>query len=757
MPLILWGIDPMTGFNKKLLSACAVFAALCLGISACAPQEGAQTEKECRVVLAESAYYTCDENIKTVSRGSDAAFTLDFVSGYTFKDASYDDYSADVRSAEGGGTEVVLTLKNVRYFAFVSVGVEETEKTYEVSVAGSSVFRCEEPRQIVRAGGDAVFTLWFGEGYTFDSLVDYAGSYRVTGIDGAVNENRERRVVLTVENVTEDLLITVKERALPSGPSEGETPPGEEIELQPVSGYAVVGYALNGGRFLREGNDGSYYTINYSLFHYRRPNTSLGTDTIAREGYIQTGWNTKADGSGTHVGLGSRADVVKGETLLLYAEWAEQTDAALFDYVTIDEEDIPALYREKERKTEKLQELVQGADSADRCAVVTGYRGTDAETLVIPETLGGVPTAVVASGAVSGDRKIGTVVFPLSMQYIMDDAFLYCEELTEIYLYDSISYIDDRAFGTRNVPDARRGEHIETLHINAKEMPIFGENESAQFANKMEMLIEHEHDEKTVIFGSCSIWYGLYAERFGEATGRLAFNMGVEGETCTLVQLDIIKQYMHGGDTLIYICDIGSPYLLGYDVDFDARVYRMFEFNYDLLASTDMRRYSNIFGALTEYLTIKNNSFAIGVSGSYEDYLYYITEYGDNSNFRQGTGHNGAYAFYSPEVLEENRALEKTEEFLQGFADMGIDLYYGFGMLSDWVLEYIPEAEETIADLNAYFPEKFAELNMPATMIGDIYFGILPNDYFTEYVFRVNSYGQEYYTQKFIECFLGLV
>lgn len=744
--------------KRKLLSVCTLLFALCFAICACAPQEGTAVGKECRVILAESSYYTCAENVKTVPRGSDAAFALEFKSGYTFKDASYHEYSADVGPANGDGTNVTLTLKNVRYSAFVSVGAEEIEKLYEVSLTGSSAFRCEEPKQIVRAGEDAVFTLWFGEAYTFGDLIDFTGSYRVTGIDSAVNEAHERRVVLTIENITENLQITVREReAASETPPEGGDQAPDAIELTPVAGYAVVGYVLNGGRFLREENEGTYYTVNYSLFHYRRPNTSLGTDTIVRDGYVQTGWNTKADGSGTHVGLGSRADVVKGETLLLYAEWAQETDANLFDYVLIDADDIPALYREKERKAEKLRELVSSADSEERRAVVTGYRGTDAETLVIPATLGGCPTAVVAGGTIRGDRTIETIVFPLSMEYIMDDAFLSCEKLTELYLYDNISYIDEGAFGTRGEPDPGRGEHIQTLHINAREMPIFGENESAQFANKTEMLIEHENDKKTVIFGSCSIWYGLYAERFGQATNRLAFNMGVEGETCTLVQLDVIKQYMHSGDTLIYMCDIGSPYLLGYNVDFDARVYRMFEFNYDLLASVNMQRYSNIFGALTEYLTIKNNSFGIGVSGSYEDYLYYITEYGDNANFRQGTGHNGAYAFYSSDVLEANGALEQTKDFLQGFANMGMDIFYGFGMLSDWVLEYMPEAEETIADLNAYFPEKFAQLNMPATMIGDIYFGILPNDYFTEYVFRVNSYGQEYYTQKFIEYFLDLI
>ncbi len=744
MPPILWGIDEMKNGKRTAFSLTAALLCGCIILSACAP-EAETGERECRVVLAESEYYTAEEYVKTVSRGDDASFTLKIESGYAFKDTSYSEYETDVGGVDGEGkTTLSLTLKNVRYPTFVTVDVEEAVKYWTVTLADSDVFRCDEAELTVPSGGDAVFTLWFTEGYTFDSLVGYTGSYRVTGIDGTVNEEGERRVVLTVENVTESMTLTVMERET------GDLPPEEHIELQPLQGYAVVGYALNGGRFLHEENEGTYYTVNYSLFHYRRPNTSLGTDIIARDGYVQTGWNTRADGNGTHVGLGSRADIVKGETLVLYAEWKEWTDPALFDYVVIDTADILSLYREKERKAELLQELAAAPDSDDRCAVVTGYRGTE-ETLVLPATLGGLPVAAVAGGTLEGDKRVRTVVFPLSMQYIMDGAFVSCENLKEIYLYDNISYVDGGAFG-----DPTLTEHFETLHINAVEMPIFGENESAQFANKTEMLIEHEDEQKTVIFGSCSIWYGLHAGTFGNATGRLALNMGVEGETCTLVQLDVIRQYMHAGDTLIYVCDIGSPYLLGYDVDFDARVFRMFEFNYDLLASVDMRRYANVLTALTEYLSIKNSSFSIGASGTYEDYLYYISEYGDNDNFRTSTGHNGAYAFYGPDVLEENGAMECTKEILQSFADMGIEIFYAFGMLSDWVLEYMPEAEGTIAALNDYYSEKFAQLDMPATMIGDIYFGILPNDYFTEYVFRVNSYGQEYYTQKFIEAFKAL-
>lgn len=736
--------------SKKFFSIFALIISICAILSACAPAALPENKKFCKVVLSDSAYYACAENIKTIPRGSNVDFMLEMVNGYTFDNASYGDCSVDIGLPVGGKRTVRLTLHNVIYSSFVEVNVRP-EVFFSVSITPSSAFRCETYEQLVMEGTNAEFMLLFKEDYTFAGI-DYQGGYHVTGIDSDVNAKLERQVVLTVENVMQDTEITVTEREAVPPVTEGP------LELPSVPGFAVVGYVLNGGWYISgKENGGSYYSINYPLSQHRRPNTSLGTDMISRHGYVLTGWNTHPDGNGLHIGLGSRADVKKGETLALYAEWAEWTDASLFDYVLINTADIPLLYEEKEDKQQKLNELAENANSDDRSAVVTRYRGIFAEKLVIPEILDGYPVAVVAGGMVKNDTKIKTVVFPISVQYVMEYAFIGCEKLTEIYLYDNMTNIDGLAFGERNGTEPQKGEHIETVHINAKEIPIFGRNESAQLANKLEMLMEHEQDAKTVIFGSCSIWYSLNAEDFGRATNRLAFNMGVEGETCNLVQLDLIKRFMHKGDTLIYMCDIGTPYSLGYEHSFDWRTFRMFEFNYDLLAMTNVQRYSNIISSLNEYFITKDFAISTGSLGSYNDYLNYITSYGDMGLMLGTPGHNGIYNFIPKQTLEENRALEKTKELLQGFTDIGIDAYYGFGLVSEVCVENKSGADKIVEELNDYFIERFETLEMPAKMIGNLYSSILPDKYFYDQPYRLNATGRDYYTAKFIEYFLSVV
>ncbi len=723
-----------------LLIACVVFCG-------CTPQTPPTPEdKTCKIVLADSPHYTCAENIQRVPRGSDAVFTLLFDKGYEPERVSYGEHFIELSPMdEQGRRTATLTLKAVRFTVFVTVDVSFT--TYHgVSLAPSPAFRCETPEQLIAEGENAVFTLFFQEEYTLADI-DYAGSYQTTGVDSDVNDDRERRVVLTVENVTADTEITVRERKAVPPTADGP------IELPTRPNYAVIGYVLNGGWYLNENNGGSYYTVNYSLAHHRRPNTSLGTDTISRYGYVLTGWNTKADGSGEHIGLGSRADVALGEGLVLYAEWAEWTEVSLFDYVVIDTEDILSLYVETQDKLQALRECAASAHSEERSAVVTRYRGKEEERLVLPERLGGYPVAVVAEGALKEDTRVKTVVFPLSMRYVMENAFSRCEALTELYLYDTISYIDEYAFGARNEATPRLGEHIETLHINAKHVPVYGRNESAQLANKLELLMEHQEEKKTILFGSCSTWYSLHAKTFGDGTGRTAFNMGVEGETCTLVQLDLIRQYMNEGDALIYVSDLGSPHLLGYELSFDARTYRMFEFNYDLLADVNLQRYTNTISSLSEYCIVKNSVITMGTTGSYDDHLDYISEYGDMETVRNGPSHEGFCEFMTKRTLEENDALEKTKTILQEFADDKIDVYYWFGPFSELCLD-VADSADIVKELNEYFIEAFETLDMPAKLLGDIYSVILPDELFFDTPYRLNSEGTKLHTQTLIELFL---
>lgn len=81
-------------------------------------------------------------------------------------------------------------------------------------------------------------------------------------------------------------------------------------------------YDYNGGA----DKDGeTIKTISYHLTQPQRPNTDPA-QTLHRDGHVLTGWNTLPDGSGDHVGRGSRVTVANGGQITLYAECAKSLD-----------------------------------------------------------------------------------------------------------------------------------------------------------------------------------------------------------------------------------------------------------------------------------------------------------------------------------------------------------------------------------------------------------------------------------------------
>ena len=96
------------------------------------------------------------------------------------------------------------------------------------------------------------------------------------------------------------------EPAGPDGPDDPDGPDGPDGPDDPIipTTYDIITitYNANGGS-LNDANNGVY---TYTNEHHPRPNTSSGVDIVKRDGYNLIGWNTKNDGTGEHIGLGSR-------------------------------------------------------------------------------------------------------------------------------------------------------------------------------------------------------------------------------------------------------------------------------------------------------------------------------------------------------------------------------------------------------------------------------------------------------------------
>lgn len=137
----------------------------------------------------------------------------------------------------------------------------------------------------IAPGQDAVFTLTLNRGTALVST-DYPGETEITA--------QGRTVTLTLRAV-----------AYPT-----------RVRLTLSTQYCTVAYDANGGVSLSGQNP---VEKRYGLSTHPRPNTENGQSLFRREGYTLIGWNTRADGTGQRVGLGSRVTPVNGRAKL-YAQ-----------------------------------------------------------------------------------------------------------------------------------------------------------------------------------------------------------------------------------------------------------------------------------------------------------------------------------------------------------------------------------------------------------------------------------------------------
>ena len=121
-----------------------------------------------------------------------------------------------------------------------------------------------------------------------------------------------------------------------------------------------------------------------------RPNAPAWSDDDRIDGRVAIGWNTQPDGSGTHVGFGSRPERT-AEPLELYLETVPASPEECFSW------------REE-----------NGGAVITRCDLT--------EDVTVPETLNGLPVTGIAAGAFG--RVTGTLVLPSSLTFIEEGAFV---------------------------------------------------------------------------------------------------------------------------------------------------------------------------------------------------------------------------------------------------------------------------------------------------------------------------------------------
>ena len=160
----------------------------------------------------------------------------------------------------------------------------ENDRTVRVVIEDNPQVRTESSVLSAETGSDLQFLITPAERCTVRGT-----DYR----DYTLDRNEDGQYVCTLHDIRYDTVISILTQENPY----------------------TIRYEINGGIPVSADNlSGSFAEFSYPASHLR-VNTEQGTTLFKREGFLLTGWNTAADGSGHHIGLGSRVKAESGRIL----------------------------------------------------------------------------------------------------------------------------------------------------------------------------------------------------------------------------------------------------------------------------------------------------------------------------------------------------------------------------------------------------------------------------------------------------------
>lgn len=412
---------------------------------------------------------------------------------------------------------------------------------------------------------------------------------------------------------------------------------------------ASLAYHANGGIRLDGGDPEKAAEVPVTSSHLRW-NTSTGANLFARPGYTLIGWNSQPDGSGTAVGLGSR--VTQSEGLVLYAQWSQWTDPALF----------------------RWEPLGDGA-------AITAYTG-DERVLTVPGVLGGKPVRAIKAGAFAG-AGCDTVILPDTLRVVENGAFSRCA-LSDLYLFDSLRTVSDYSFS--------ECESLQTLHINAALPPVYSGTYYAAFADKFDRLLSLRDSRKIVLFSGSSARFGYDSAAIDEAfDGYDVVNMGVFAYTNALPQMELILTCMGEGDVLLHSPEFDAAQRqFCTTANLDAPFFDMMEANYDPVSLLDLRQYGQVFTAFHAYLDSREGMDARGYALSPADFdedgvpvdTPSYNQYGDYILYRPNADDEtpiyGLPVDYTARSFPKSAFIDPLNAEYQRFLDRGVMVYFAY-------------------------------------------------------------------------------
>ena len=423
----------------------------------------------------------------------------------------------------------------------------------------------------------------------------------------------------------------------------------EEMRLFVNSSFTLT-YHANGGEF----QNGFNGTETSSAVFYLNPATLHENGSFARDGYTLVGYNTKEDGTGEYVSLGSRVNSYGNGALDLFCVWEENTPADQFTYTV-----------------------------SDSGVTITGYNGT-AETVTIPEKIEDKTVIAIASDAFLDNATVKKIVIAKTVQSVAANAFNNCSALEALVFFDaSMTQMSDSCFN-----NCTAALYINTVYTMPSDWFSCG-------AAKFDRLMWAKDKKKIIIVGGSGSLYGYDCAIIDAALeGEYEIvNLGENANITALMYFDVIEEFITEGDIVLW-CPEPGTWTLG-SSNCSSRLWDFRKADYGFAQYLNLSYYDNLLSSFSSNCAkIKNASFK-----NFDRLSPNMSKYGDDLSTRISKNNIYDYNFGYQLTAEES-----LTELFTNITEKGGQIFFSFAAMQDtgtWYLEEedIAAYEEMITSL----------------------------------------------------------
>ncbi len=585
---------------KKIAVSAAILLASVFLFCACASTEKAF---ELTVMMLESDSVTVkSENPVTVPYGKSASFEIEIkkglelidvladsksVSNYTYENGVLNvaDIKAPIslRAVAGDSSERVIyeVFSTARRGGGVSPSVGRVAKgtviTFRASPNNGAVFNGWSEEKPLSEGGKLLskqeqFTM------TMKANVNIYANYD----DSKVPE------------------IVKKDPGLPVVEKPGKKPSGGKAPALPRNELVDILYNANGGAY----TDGSeVFATDFCVDYHEMANSLPETGVFVREGYVLTGYNTKADGSGEYIGMGHKFNQLQDEVTVLYCMWEKETPATDFTFTV--------------------------SDGEEKYVTLQKYNG-NAREVYIPKYIDGTPVTSVAQDAFRAS-SVSFVYLPSTIKSVGQNAFADCKKLSEITFFDSIISMPDASFA---------GTAIKTVNLHAASLPRYPDSDLS-FAKKYERFAAHGDRPRLIIVSGSSKHFGFNSDYAEELLDRKysVVNYGNNAQMNVVFYLEALSNLADTEDHILFAPEQYGPYCytVNGNPEMTALTFQGCESCYNLVSHVDVSKYTKFFDSYSQFAAQRQR---MGQK-SYESRSFQIDEFGDCGISRKNYNGNG--------------------------------------------------------------------------------------------------------------------